>query len=63
MSHKDKVEKCPKCGKEFIVRLVINPSNCDDNRKSYVDCPYCGEVLEKINLMKNEDVFSIKKEK
>lgn len=62
MSYKDKVEKCPKCGKEFIVRYLAYPSNLDDKRTSNIDCPYCNYLLESVRLAGNEDISIFKKE-
>ncbi len=50
------VKKCPKCNKEFKVTKVYYPTKIDDKRESYIDCPYCGYIVENIRLLGDEDV-------
>lgn len=57
--HRDEKVVCSKCGKEFIKRTIIYPSNCDDKRDTYYCCPHCGEAYM-VRAMPNEDFEGIK---
>lgn len=53
---------CPKCKKEFIVKWSEYPANVDDERESYINCPYCGVVTEYITVGKREEFREYKKD-
>ena len=60
MSHKDTIEKCPKCGNEFIKRMIRYPTKAESKRDSYYSCPYCGESWD-VHLLGDEEVMTFKK--
>lgn len=52
--------QCKKCGKVFLVRVIYYGSKVDNKRESYISCPYCGEICEKILLSENQDIVELK---
>ena len=63
MRKEESKEKCPACGKEFILSIERWPSKMDDKRDSYYCCPYCEKVVNNIRLMGNEEMRTCKIEK
>ena len=39
-------KECPHCHKVFLLRLETYGS-VEDNRTTYITCPYCNEIVEK----------------
>ena len=59
MVDKQEIEECSNCGKKYIVKWIRYPSRLDDDRLSFIDCPYCG-YCRNIKLAGNEDVTTCK---
>ena len=55
-------KECPQCHKVFLLKLETYGS-VDENRTTYITCPYCKEIVEKdIRLSKCEELWAIKLE-
>ena len=55
-------KECPHCHKVFLLKLETYGS-VDENRTTYITCPYCNEIVEKdIRLSKCEELWTIKLE-
>lgn len=58
----EEVKTCPRCKKEFIVKWFEYPANVDNKRESYMNCPYCNAVTERVMVGKRQEFQERKKE-
>lgn len=54
------IKICPNCEKKYEEKHITYPCNLDDTRDSYINCPYCGYVIENVRLRGNEDINTYK---